>query len=638
VGKTRLALQLAHDLAADFADGVAFVPLAPIRDAALTPEIIAQSLQLPEQPDLPRLDQVRAFLQPRRFLLVLDNFEHLLEAGARLADLLASCPELKLLVTSRAPLRLRAERLAPLAPLAADDAVTLFQDRALAVRPSGAYEQATVSAICERLDRLPLAIELAAMQVHALTLPDVLERLTMRLPFLRGGARDLPTRQQTMRDAIAWSYELLPPAHRHCFRALGVFVGGWTLAAAQAVCWAVGEPPPDDPFLLLAGLVESSLVQVETPAEGSARFSMLEVLREFAVERLRAAGEEGLCQRRHAVYFANLGESIPPFGLGAGPSATQLEREFPNARAALQWAEEQQEASIGLRLAAAFGRFWHSHGRMREAVEWLERMFALDWRVGANEMPPARRALALYGLGEAFLSLGREDAAASLATQARARAQEQSDPSALSMALTLQGMVAHRQGRLDEAIACYIESYAYAQHVEDIGIKGTAGLRRMDAAVLQGDLDLATELTRQGLAQAQELEAYFIVAGQTERLGRLAHLQGNYAKAKADHAEALALLRPFGSATYIAWCLEGLAATLGAEGGYAQATRLCGAASTLREEARTPLPMEERAEVEQVLLASKRALGEQAFALEWAAGAALTQEEMVDCALSAARA
>jgi tetratricopeptide (TPR) repeat protein len=273
---------------------------------------------------------------------------------------------------------------------------------------------------------------------------------------------------------------------------------------------------------------------------------------------------------------------------------------------------------------------------MREAVEWLERMFALDWQVGAHEMPPAGRALALYGLGEALLSLGREDAAASLATQARARAQEQSDPSALSMALTLQGMVAHRQGRLDEAIACYIESYAYAQQVEDMGIKGTAGLRRMDAAVLQGDLDLAMELTRQGLAQARELEAHFIVAGQTERLGRLAHLQGEYLKAKAYHAEALSLFRPFGSATYIAWCLEGLAATLGAENGYMQAIRLCGAAASLREEARTPLPVEERAEVDAVLMHSKRALGKQAFSLEWAAGAALTQEEVMEYALSTA--
>jgi predicted ATPase/transcriptional regulator with XRE-family HTH domain len=633
VGKTRLALQLAHDLASDFADGVAYVPLAPIRDAALVAEIIAQSLQLPEQPDLPRLDQVRAFLQPRRFLLALDNFEHLLEAAAHLADLLASCPRLKILVTSRAPLRLRAEQLAPLAPLAADDAVTLFCERALALRPGGAYEQATVSAICERLDRLPLAIELAAMQVYTLTLPDVLERLTMRLPFLRGGARDLPTRQQTMRDAIAWSYELLPPAQRQCFRALGVFVGGWTLDAAQAVCWADGEQPPDDPFLILAGLVESSLVQVETPTEGSARFSMLEVLREFAVERLRAAGEEQLCQRRHAEYFANLGESIPPFGLGAGATATQLEQEFPNARAALQWAEEWQEASLGLRLAAAFGRIWHGNGRLREAVEWLERMIALDWQVGAHDMPPEWRALALYSLGEALLSLGREDAAESLATEARARAQGEADPSALSMALTLQGMVAHRQGRLDEAAACYIESFAYAQQVDNIGIRGTAALRRTDAAVLQGDLDLAIELTSQGRAGAREIGAFFIVAGDTERLGRLAYLQGKYSKAKAYHSEALSLFRQFGSTTFIAWCLEGLATTLGAEERYVQATRLCGAAASLREEARTPLPVEERAEVDEVLMCSKQALGEQIFRLEWAAGAALTQEEMLDYAL-----
>src|SRR5262249_27522689 len=160
--------------------------------------------------------------------------------------------------------------------------------RARAIRPAGSYVEATVAAICQRLDRLPLAIELAAMQVQMQTLTDLLERLTIRLPFLLGGARDLPARQQTMRDAIAWSYELLPPEQRQCFRALGVFVGGWTLEAAQAVCWAEGEPPPEDPFLLLAALVDASLVQVELPTEGGARFCMLEVLREFALERLRA--------------------------------------------------------------------------------------------------------------------------------------------------------------------------------------------------------------------------------------------------------------------------------------------------------------------------------------------------------------
>jgi predicted ATPase len=342
------------------------------------PEAIAQHLHLHEQADTSRLEQVRTFLQPRQFLLILDNFEHLLDAATFLADLLATCAHLRVLVTSRTRLRLRAEQIVQLAPLSLEEAAALFQERAQAIRPAKAFEEATVAAICERLDRLPLAIELAAMHVSVLSLSDLLERLTIRLPLLRGGARYLPLRQQTMRDAIAWSYELLPPRARQCFRALGVFLGGWTLEAVEAVCWPDGETPAEDPFLTLAALVETSLVQVELSAEGNARFHMLELLREYALERLRASGEEEACRYRHARYYARLAESVAPFGPGPGARAPQLAQDFPNGRAALQWADEHQEAALGLWLAGSFGRFWLSHGHLREAEVWLERMLALD--------------------------------------------------------------------------------------------------------------------------------------------------------------------------------------------------------------------------------------------------------------------
>ena len=278
VGKTRFALQLAHNLAADFSGGVAFVALAPIQDAAHVPEIIAQMLGLREKVDTPMAEQVLTFLHHKHFLLVLDNVEHLLEATSFVADLLASCSSLSVLVTSRTPLRLRAEHVFPLAPLTQDEAVTLFRERTQAVRPGGTYDVVRVAAICERLDRLPLAIELAAMQVRVLSISDLLERLTHRLSLLRGGGRDLPERQQTMRGAIAWSYELLTEAQQCCFRALGVFVGSWTLEAAEAIGFAEGEIAPDDAILILAALVDASLVQVEMPSEGTARFGMLELI------------------------------------------------------------------------------------------------------------------------------------------------------------------------------------------------------------------------------------------------------------------------------------------------------------------------------------------------------------------------
>ena len=652
VGKTRLALEIAHDFARDFPDGVVYVPLAPLRASALVPEVIAQRLRLAESVDTPRLEQIRDFLRPRPFLLVLDNFEHLLEAEAFVADLLATCPLLRVLVTSRAPLRLRAEQVVPLAPLPLEEAVALFRDRASSLRPDGRYEDAAVAAICERVDRLPLAIELAAAHVGALTLADLLDRLAIRLPLLRGGARDLPARQQTMRDAIAWSYELLTAAQRQCFRALSVFVGGWTVEAAGAVCWPEGETSADDPFLTLAALVDASLVQVELPAEGSARFRMLEVLREYALERLRAAGEEEACRRRHARYYALLAERIAPFGPGPGAGATQLVQEFPNGRAALQWAEDRQDSELGLWLAGAFGRFWLSHGYLREAEEWMERMLVLNWQAGSPETLSEWRAQALYSLGDVLLSQGKVERAEAVAKEALDRTRQRGNDSATRMAaFSVLALVARRRGRLAEAVAYFIESENHTRLAEATAavmtsesparltirdsVKGTALLNRAELAELQGDLALATTLTEEGRATAKAAGVPFVVAGMTTRLGHLARRQGNLEPAKSHYREALVLFRAFGSPTFTAWCLEGLAAVLSAQGYHAQATRLCAAAAALREGAQTPLPPEERAAFEQVVSVSKANLGEAAFAAHWAAGAALTQDELLTYALSA---
>ena len=288
IGKTRLGLQIVRDLGEQFADGVVFVPLATLRNASLLPSTIAHALGLRESLEGEIFEQVTTFPQEKHVLLILDNFEQILEAASSVADLLSTCPRLSVLVTSRMPLRLRAEQVLPLAPLPLADAVTLFQERARAIRPGGVYALREVEAICERLDRLPLAIELAAMHVRTLSLPDLYARLTRRLAVLRDGARDLPARQQTMEDAITWSYELLTETQQQCFRALGVYVGGWTLEAAEAVGWASGEKAPEETILTLSALVDASLVQVEIPVVGPARFGMFELMREYALQRLRA--------------------------------------------------------------------------------------------------------------------------------------------------------------------------------------------------------------------------------------------------------------------------------------------------------------------------------------------------------------
>ena len=634
VGKTRLALQLAQDLSADFSDGVAFVALAPVRDAALLPEVLAQTFGLREQVDTPIAEQVRACLRPKQVLLVLDNFEHLLEAVPIVADLLASCPGLHLLVTSRVPLRLRTEQVFPLAPLAPDDAVTLFRACAQAVQPGGAYEGATVTAICERVDRLPLAIELAAMQVRILSLTQLLERLTHRLALLRGGARDLPTRQQTMRDAIAWSYELLTAEQQRCFRALGVFVGGWTLPAAQAVCWAEGESRPDEAILPLAALVDASMVQVVMRPEGTTRFGMLELMREYALEQLCAAHEEEMCRQRHAAYYAHRGESVAPFGPGQGAEEAELVQDFANARVALQWAEERREAELGLRLAVAFGRFWYSHGQMSEAEGWLERMLALEGRAGEQGGLLVLRAEALYLYGETLVSLGKLERAEAVATEAVERARAGLDHSGMSMAFAVLGMAAQMRGKLDEAATSFTESDVHARQTEHLSIRGTALGNRAELARLQGDMVQATALFEEALSGVQALGMTFAMAGITTLLGHLACQSQNYGLAKARYREALALYRTFGSPTYTAWCLEGLAAALCAEGHCRQATRLCATAAILREQVRTPLPPAEQEAFEQTVATAKAALGGPAFTAEWNEGAALTQEQAIDYALS----
>jgi len=635
VGKTRLGLQIVHDLAGNFPDGVAYVPLAPIHDATLVPEVVGQSLHLREQVDMPMVEQVRAFLQPRQFLLVLDNFEHLLEAAPFVADLLASCPRLRVLVTSRAPLRLRMEHVFPLAPLALDDAITLFRERAQAVRPGGTYEGTTVAAICEQVDRLPLAIELAAMQVRILSLTDLLERLSNRLALLRGGARDLPARQHTMRDAIAWSYELLTPAQQRSFRALGVFVGGWTLEAAEAICWAEEESVPEEAILTLAALVDASLVQVEMPTESASRFGMLELIREYALDRLRTTGEEESCRRRHAAYYARRGESVVPFGPGRGAEEAELVQDFPNARAALEWAEERREAELGLRLAVAFSRFWYSRGQMSEAEGWLERMLALNGQAEERGVPLVLRADALYLYGDTLVSLGKLERAEAVATEALERARAGLDHSGMSMAFTILGMVAQVRRKLDEAATYFTESYMHARQTEHLSIRGTALGKRAELARMQGDMVQATALFEEALSGVQAIGMTWGIAGNTTMLGHLACQSQNYALAKARYREALALYRTFGSPTYIAWCLEGFAAALCAEEHYRQATRLCATAATLREQARTPLPPAEQEAFEQTVATAKAALGEPTFGAEWATGSAFTQEEAIDDALGA---
>jgi predicted ATPase/DNA-binding XRE family transcriptional regulator len=385
-GKTRLAVEVAAGLLDDFADGVFFVDLAPIRDATAVPSVIAQTLGLRETSEQPLPVSLMEALRGRQVLLVLDNCEQVVAVAPYVATLLAACPRLKLLATSREPLHLRWEQEFPVPPLALPDltdlsspdtlgdvpAVALFVRQAQAAKPDFTLSENNahaVATICVRLDGLPLAIELAAARIHLLPPQALLARLTHRLQLLTGGAHDLPARQRTLRDTIAWSHELLSPPEQTLFRRLAAFAGGWTLEAAEVVC--AGDGIEEAGVLeLLEALVERSLVVAQDGVE-EMRYRLLETIREYALELLTAANEDDRARERHLAYFERLAVAAAP-AMEWGPDGLvwlkRLERERDNLHAALSWAAAGGDVAAGQRMTAALWRYWWQRGaRSRRA-------------------------------------------------------------------------------------------------------------------------------------------------------------------------------------------------------------------------------------------------------------------------------
>ena len=440
-----------------------FVGLAAITDPALVPATIAQAFDSNGGGRPPFARLVTAIGQ-RRLLLVLDNFEQVIMAAALITDLLEVCSDLTVLVTSRASLRLSGEHEFPVPPLAfpttdrvsrgtevaTSPAVTLFVQRARAVQP--AFEitddnAASIAAICRALDGLPLAIELAAVRTKLLPPAAIQALLTDRLNVLTGGPRDRPTRQQTMRDAIAWSHDLLPVDQQALFRRLAVFAGGWTLAAARSV---VGEEGTEALTLLdgLSALLDSSLLTRRTGAEGEPRFGMLETVREFAAERLAASDEAATTRRRHAAWCLDLAEQAATGFQGAIEASwvTVVEEEHDNLRAALTWLEHQGDATASLRLAGALWGFWYVRSHRVEARGWLTRALA-----AAPERPSLERASALVGLGEIEQALGNVDRGIALLENGLTIRRAAGDTHGTAEALLLLGAATQKQGKYDTA-------------------------------------------------------------------------------------------------------------------------------------------------------------------------------------------
>jgi predicted ATPase len=392
VGKTRLAIRVAKAVAADFPDGLWFVPLAPVRDPDLIASTVAQFLGVPETGERSITEVLTGLLAQRQALLILDNFEHVLEAAPLITDLLAACPAVKVLVTSRAVLRLSGEHDITIPPLASvnpeqlpslallreAEAVRLFVDRATAANNDFVQTDATivdVAILCARLDGLPLAIELAAARTRVLSPRVMLQRLDQRLRLLTGGARDQPARLRSLQGAIAWSYDLLTPDEQALFRRLAVFAGGFSLEAAEAVCRA-GASETIDVLDGVASLVDNSLLGREDGAEAiGARFAMLETVHEFALDQLHATGEQAVIQRAHAEPFLALAEQGERELIGPDERIwmERLVLEHANLRAALAWATAQSAPEIGLRLAGALGDFWTGLGTRAAAATYAVR-------------------------------------------------------------------------------------------------------------------------------------------------------------------------------------------------------------------------------------------------------------------------
>ncbi len=636
VGKTRVGLQVAEDVLDRFEDGVWFVPLAPIHHVSLVAPTIAQTIGLRASAGQPPHDLVKSTLRQQQALLVLDNVEHIAEAGPLIADVLSFCPRLKVLITSRAPLHVRGEHQREIAPLEQEAAVTLFLHRAQAVQPDLEVTLETIqaaTAICQRLDGLPLAIELAAGHVKTLPPAAFYERLTNRLALLKGGARDLPERQRTMRNAIAWSVDLLNQREQRLFRCLAVFVGGCTLEAAEAIC---GETEEGTERLLetLERLVDTSLLRTEAEDSGPPRFIMLETIRDYALERLQISGEAEALRNRHFSYYTHLAEAAARPGPEQDERDARLARETANVRAALEWAQAHQETGLGLRLLIACGRIWYIRGLGPELGRWFEDLLALDTTAGGRAAPPALRVQALYGIARFVQDQGQYERVERLAREGLELAESIGDRSGMGNALRLLGAVAQARGDLPEATRLFEESVARCREAGDTNGVGQALISLGHTYRAQRDFPHATQVFEEALAQSRAINLTWGVANLLTSLALLACDQGDYLRALALYRESLTLHQTFGNKTYIALDFEGMARALCALGDCERAVQLYAAAEQLRQAMRTPRPPDEQEWYDQTVARAQQALGNKHFEQAWATGIKLMPEEAILLAFS----
>jgi predicted ATPase/class 3 adenylate cyclase len=596
-GKTRLALRAASDLLDSFPDGVFFVELASISDPDLVPRVIASALRTGEMGRRPVLETLQIELRHQNSLLVLDNFEQVIGASPAVGTLVGAAPRIRVLVTSRGPLRIRGEQEFPVPPLRLPDparppspeeltrfeALTLFVERALAVDPSFVLDEQNSRAvveICRRLDGLPLAIELAASRLRLLSPSAMLERLDRALPLLAGSSRDVPARQRTLRGAIEWSYNLLDPEIAVLFRRLCVFARGFTIAAAESVC----DPEAELAVGILEGLdglLDTSLVRRRPVMVDQDRYETFQTVREYGLERFEESNEGPAVRRRHAHFFLEVAESTEP--ALRGPDLEHhlevLRLEHDNMRAALSWALQRDDGEVALRLVAALWRFWQIDGHLTAGRRWADQALALSSAGGRTRL----RARALLATGSLAYWQRADPAMLKAYEEGMAIFRELEDPAGVSLATYDMGFVPALDGRIAEAAEMFRKSLALFEEIRDTRGMGDSLFALSGMARKQGDLVAARAHAEEALRLHKELGDVFGIHGDLYTLARAAAEAGDVDTARDLFLETMDMAEHVGFPTGIALSLDLLANQETARGRPVRAMRLAGASEVIKE-------------------------------------------------------
>jgi predicted ATPase/transcriptional regulator with XRE-family HTH domain len=643
IGKTRLSIASASKSLADFPDGVFFVALAPLDQPSLLPSAISQALGYIEKNNLSPEERLIEGIGNKRMLLVLDNCEHLIEDVARLASsLLSACSRLNILTTSREALQIPGEWLysVPALDLPKEyfivnvetvsefPALVLFAERARAARSDFALNAENIRAvvsICSQLAGLPLAIELIAARVKTLSLEQIAARLDDRFALLTSGSRVAPSRQQTLRATLDWSYELLTETERELFRQLSVFVGGFTLDALESVAQLDSNRSV---LHVLSRLVDKSLVTVEQ--RDTVRYQLLETIRQYAGEKLEESGNARWSLDRHLAFFLMYSEKAEPHIFSAEQRvwANRLEIEHDNLRVALRWSLESDQAKAGLQMSGALAWFWQYNGHLREGSRWLEKTLTSNHGLHGKEQAKALRASSMISR-----DMGDYIRAKALADSSIKLYREIGDNQGVGLALIELGATLHFEGNREKAIELLQESLYLFQSTREMWGSAYAQVLLGDAWFRLGDIERATTQWEACLRLTREVGDYSLIAWSLGGLADVARLRREYNRAIEMFKESLKLYQELGNKSEPPFTLEALGFVAVALGKLQHAARLWGAAASWREAINEPLPVSYQKDYSVSITQARTQLGEEVYASAWSEGHAMSPEQAIALAL-----